>query len=66
MACSSRLRSRARRLWRRATKRLTSIRMGRRFCAIKEGGTSLNLRIGWLYHQWMSMDCEEKNLSDNS
>jgi hypothetical protein len=40
--------------------------MGRRSRAVKQGGTSLNLRIGWLYHQRMSMYCEEENLNDIS
>ena len=34
--------------------------------AIKQGGTNLNLGIGWLYHQRMSMDCEQEELSDIS
>jgi hypothetical protein len=27
---------------------------------------SLNVRIGWLYPQWMSMGCEQENPSDIS
>ena len=51
MACSSRLRKRARKPWRRAIESLTSVRMGAGWCAIARGRTSLNLGIGRLYHR---------------
>lgn len=40
--------------------------MGRRSYATKQGGTNLNLGIGWLYHQRMRVDCEQEYLSDIS
>jgi hypothetical protein len=64
MACFSRLRNRASKLWRRTTEKLTSIRMGRRFCAIAWTRTSLNRGADWLYHRRMDIDGSGKKLND--
>ena len=64
MACSSRLRKRARKPWRRAIESLTSVRMGAGGCMIAWGRTSLNLGIRWVYHPWMDVKGGVEKLSN--
>jgi len=64
MACSSRLRKRARKPWRRAIESFTRVRMGAGWCTIAWGRTRLNLGIRWVYHQWIDVKGGVEKLSN--
>ncbi len=43
---------------------MSSVLMGRRFCAIARSRTSLNLVVGRVYHRRLGVDGENENLND--